>query len=375
MTFNRKFWFEGLVMLRLCMFVGCAAALMVPATALAQGGWEVELHGGLLSTPDISGGSSSLPATGSTFSTGGPFESRRVPSWFFGDGAQLLNAIAGSNPGFNIPERITPLDPVVNNALADRKGGGSVGFRVSRDLTRRFAAEFNFDYAKTPFEARAGVQSGLDAASGSFRAVFENARLLPPVLFVGKAVTSTNSLRVVDDGSEFLVTGAVKVNVLTRGTFRPYVTAGAGVTRYRGGEPVASVTGGYSFRISGVYPMSESDTVDIRQTFDQSVLVGLVGGGVNLHLTGRSGIRVDVRAHLGTATDRTVLNTSPNVMVGVPPWRVASSTNPSLSFSSFPQPSATPSSLSGDAVTDFTTFEVSRTRRQVLIAFGYFYRF
>ena len=138
---------------------------------------------------------------------------------------------------------------------------------------------------------------------------------------------------------------------------------------------MASVTGGYSFRISGVSSMNESDTVNVRQTFDQSVFVGLVGGGVNVHLTGRSGVRVDARAHLGSTTDRTVLNASPNVMVGVPPSRVASSTNPSLSFSSFPQPTATPSSLSGEAVTDFTTFEVRRTRRQVLIAFGYFYRF
>jgi hypothetical protein len=200
------------------MVLAWAAVSFVPTSALAQR-WEVEVHGGWLSVPEISGGSTGLPTAGASFATfpgvaGGP-SSRRVSSWLFGDGSQLLNGVLGSNPGFNLPQRITPLDSVLNNPLADRKSGGSFGFRVSRDLTPRFTAEFNFDYAQTPMELRAGVRSGLDSTTGSFGLVFQNELFLPSLIFVGKNVTASNSVQV-EDGSEILTTGAIRVNLLTR---------------------------------------------------------------------------------------------------------------------------------------------------------------
>jgi hypothetical protein len=369
-------------MRRTCMVLAWAAVSFVPSSALAQR-WEVEVHGGWLSVPEISGGTTSLPAPGATFTTfpgvvGGP-SSRRVSSWLFGDGSQLLNSIVGSNPGFNQPQRITPLDSVLNNPLADRKSGGNVGFRVSRDLTPRFTAEFNFDYAQTPIELRAGVQSGLDTTTGSFRTVFQNDLFLPPLTFVGKTVTASNSVQV-EDGSEILTTGAIRVNLLTHGRFRPYVTGGAGVVKQRGSAPTASATGAYSFQLTvpglGSFPMSERDVVAIRQTFDESMFVGLVGGGVHIPVNQRSGIRFDVRAHLGSTTDRTLVSATPNVAVAAAAFQIASFTNPSLSFSSFAQNiPVPPSSLSGPTITDFTTFDASKTRTHTLVAFGYYFRF
>jgi len=299
-----------------------------------------------------------------------------VSSWLFGDGSQLLNGIVGSNPGFNQPQRITPLDSVLNNPLADRKSGGNVGFRVSRDLTPRFTAEFNFDYAQTPMQLRSGVQSGLDTTTNSFRTVFQNDVFLPStVIFVGKTVSASNSLQV-EDGSEILTTGAIRLNLLTQGRFRPYVTGGAGVVKQRGSAPTASATGAYSFQVGGFFPMSERDTVAIRQTFDESMFVGLVGGGVHVPINPRSGIRVDVRAHLGSTTDRTLLSATPNVAIAAAAFQLASGTNPSISFSSFQEPSTVPpSSLSGPNITDFTTFEASKTRTHTLFAFGYYFRF
>jgi hypothetical protein len=351
------------------------AWLAVPTLVMAQdNAWEVEVHAGGLFTPDVSGGTGSLPPVGSSFTTPGGFQSRVVSSWFFGDGAQLLNGVAGSNPGFNVSQRITPLDVVLNNPLADRTGGGSFGFRVSRQLMPRIVAEFNFDYASTPFEARGGVQSGLEGTAASFAPVFE--ALLPAPLFVGRNPRASSSLEI-GDGSEIIVTGVVRINLLTQGRIIPYAAAGAGVTNYRGEGPVAVLDGGYSFLLFGVAPFNERDTVNMRQTFEESAPVGVFGGGVNVYLTVRSGIRVDARVHLGPARDEVLLNATPVVTVTPAGSLVFSSTNPSLSFNSLAGASTTlsPSSLSGRAITDFKTFEASGTRQQVLLSVGYFYRF
>jgi hypothetical protein len=347
------------------------ALVVAPAAAAAQD-WEIEVHGGSLFTPEATGGSGTLPAGGASFTTFGTFQSRRVSSWLYGDGAQLLNGIATA---FNIQQRVTPLDPVANNLLADRRGGASAGFRVSRSFTSRLAAEFNFDYASTPLQARVSAASGLSATTTSFRAVFQDNNFVPPVLFVGKTVTASSSL-VVPDGSEVIATGAVRFDLLTRGPVRPYVTGGAGVTRHRGDFPVATAEGAYTFRFLGVSPIDERDRVTLTQTFDESVAVGVFGGGVSAFLSRTSGIRVDVRVHVGETTDRVLLDATPTVTVAAQPTSVFSLTNPSISWNSFPQPSATPpSSLSGPSVNDHVSFEVSRTRSQVVWSVGYFYRF
>jgi hypothetical protein len=294
-----------------------------------------------------------------------------VSSWFFGDGAQLLNAAASASP-FTTGQRITPLDAVLNNPLADRQGGPNFGFRVSRGLTPRFVAEFNFDYASTPFEARPGVQSGLQTTAASFAPVFE--AFLPSALFVGRSPSAASSLEIVD-GSEIVLTGTVRINLLTQGRIIPYATAGAGVTKYQGEGPVADLNGGYSFILMGVFRFNERDDVSVRQTFDESAPVGVFGGGANLYLTARSGLRVDARVHVGPSRDEVLLSATPEVTATASGTWVFSATNPSLSFNSLDLPQLPPSSLSGAAIADFKTFEASGTRTQVFLSIGYFLRF
>ena len=92
---------------------------------MAQGGgWEIEVHGGGSLTSSLSGGTSDLPDPGALLATRGA-PSRRISSWFFGDGSQLLNE-AAAGFGFPFPpvsERITPLDSVLANPLAERQNG------------------------------------------------------------------------------------------------------------------------------------------------------------------------------------------------------------------------------------------------------------
>ena len=54
-------------------------------------------------------GTRTLPPAGPPIVTSSPiFPSRAVPSWFFGDGASLLNAV---NAEFDLAAQVTPLDP------------------------------------------------------------------------------------------------------------------------------------------------------------------------------------------------------------------------------------------------------------------------
>lgn len=346
------------------------AILSAPAAAAAQvGPWEVEVHGGTLVTPAIPSGDASLPPPGPTFLTAFGFQSRSVSSWFVGDGAQLLNDVSAA---FGSTTRITPLDPVANNPLADRKGGLNVGFRVGRRITPRLVAEFNFDYAGTSFEERAGVRSGLTATSASFGPTFLPI-LSPPFFFVGANPSATSSLEV-EGGSEITATGTVRFDLLTRGRFTPYVTGGAGVARLSGNGPMATMNGGYSFLFFGIAPYDERDTVALTQTFDESVFIGVFGGGVNIAINPRSGIRVDARVHLGSATDRVELDATPRVTPGGNA-QISSGTTPSIAFSNSAQPTPNPSSLSGPAIVDFTTFEASGVRTQFLWGVGYYFRF
>src|SRR5215831_17625937 len=86
----------------------------VAGGAFPKGKWEVEVHGGGAFGSNPTDGTGSLPPAGSTFVTSSLNSSRRASSWYFGDGAMLMNAINASFAGLlGAPGRITPLDPVL----------------------------------------------------------------------------------------------------------------------------------------------------------------------------------------------------------------------------------------------------------------------
>jgi hypothetical protein len=113
--------------------------------------WEVEFHGGGLFSTNPKGGTISLPAPGQPFMTvaatltTSPLPSRYEPSWYFGDGTLLFNQAATALG--QLPDQIVALDPVLARPLAEHRGGGSVGVRVSRMLTPRVTAELSVDFS------------------------------------------------------------------------------------------------------------------------------------------------------------------------------------------------------------------------------------
>jgi hypothetical protein len=94
--------------------------VVVTATpAFAGQHWEIEAHGGVLTSTNPETGTSTLPPAGPDIPLNGPVATsitRQVPSWYFGDGAAILNEILGPRS----PARIAPLDPLLESRTVDR---------------------------------------------------------------------------------------------------------------------------------------------------------------------------------------------------------------------------------------------------------------
>lgn len=350
------------------------ALLLVPAAVMAQGGgWEIEVHGGGAFVNNLSGGTGSLPAPGAPFTTGTGRPSRRVSSWYFGDGAELVNDVLSL---FGAPERIAPLDSVLTNRFAERDNGGGFGFRVAREITPRFGAEFNLDFTSAAVNPTSSALAGVEASSDSFVPAFFDG-----ILSTGPFtdITAESEFLVEGDaGNQIAATGALTINLMTQGRVIPYATVGAGVIANNGDTPTADLDGNYSFSIVGFFPVAESDSVQVRHAIDDNVFIGVFGGGVKVLLTQRSGIRVDVRVHVGNYTVQTLLSadpdtvTSPSILISA---SIATATSPSIQFSNDEANLLNPTTLSGPTISDFETFSADGTLRQVLLTVGYFWRF
>lgn len=105
--------------------------LAIATPAAAQGQWEVEFHGGGMLSNHPEDGTAALRAAGTSFTTVTGLPSRRESSWYFGDGALLLNQVYTAR---GVSAKITALDPLLTSAVAQRQNGGSFGFRISRHI-------------------------------------------------------------------------------------------------------------------------------------------------------------------------------------------------------------------------------------------------
>ena len=348
------------------------AFLLVPIAALGQSrSWEIEFHGGRVFVSSLNGGAGTLPAPGGPFTSVTGSTSRAVSSWYFGDGAELVDDFLFS---FGVPERITPLDSVLNSRLAEQGNGGSVGFRVGREITPRFGVELNLDFTSAPVDLTGGALAGVEANSDSFVSVFVDGLLLTGPF---RSVTAASEFQTTTGaGNQVEATGALNINLTTGGRVTPYTTVGAGVTMNNGGTATVDLDGTYSFDIRGFFPIAESDSVHVRHVTHDNVFIGVVGGGVKALLTQRSGIRVDARVHVGSHTVRTLLSADPDMVANPDPATdraVASYLTPGIQFSN--SEAHGPTTLSGATISDFESFTVDGMRSQIRVTAGYFWRF
>lgn len=335
------------------------AAMLTAATATAQDRkWEIELYGGG-AWVTATEGTRTLPAPGAPIVTSSPiFPGREVPSYLFGDGATLLNDV---NAEFNLPARLTPLDAVF--AKSAGRAGASFGVRLRRNLNARVSAEFAADFSPSEADAPEGFEDAIVATRDSFAPAFGSllgTGPLLPALFSSGSSEDAGRLR------ENTFTGGVNVRLSEWRSGGSYFTLGAGFTSASGTVPFADLGAGYSFRIAGEVPISESDSVTVR--FERpSTYVVVFGGGITGAMTKALSFRVDARVHAGPDTSRVLISTASLNTRGTPPGFIESGTNPAIQFSNDPS-TGRRSTLSGPALDRFEVFDGGARFRTLLTA-------
>lgn len=345
-----------------------AAGQGAPAQAPAASKWQIEVHAGGVFSTNPTSGTGTLPPPGATFNTLSQLPSRFVPSWFFGDGALLLNQVSAA---LNLPTRMTPLDAALMSRGTERGSGGDVGFRVNRRLTDRLDAEFNVDYNTGSVRLTDGTRDVIETARSAFSTAFEGLFASRPDVF-RNATTLTNLLIEESHGRQVFTTGAVKMNVWTRQSLAAYLTAGGGAVFNNGGDAIVRLFGTYAYRFpSGSIADTDFDSVLVRYTIPDRQGVAVFGGGITGDISPVWGWRVDARAHVGRNTARVRIDTQPGT--GFQPIGSAFTfaTSPALQFSSLRE---VPATLSNAALTDVTTFTGRGQQVQTSLTAGVFTR-
>ena len=322
--------------------------------------WEVEVYGGMVVATSASDGSRTLPPAGAALVTSNPlFPSREVPSWFFGDGAALLN---GAAEELGAAARVAPLDPLFGPLRS--AGSGAAGARVRRRLSARMSAEIGVDWfggaAATPTDFAPTV----DDARSSYAAAMAGVLATGPFSSVQVEATASS-----DAGSrrEFAATGALNADVRAFGGFTPYATFGGGILAGAGALPSADLTGRSGFLVLGEVPIDESERMALRFERPPTFVV-VLGGGLRRDLSERWGLRIDVRALLGPDPTRVVVDTETASVRGTPAGFVESFTNPAIQFSN-DEATGRRSSLSAPSLEAFRVFSGGmQTRTTITLA-------
>jgi hypothetical protein len=374
-------------------------AAVIPAVAQAQGPkWEIELHGGGTLPTAQTAGTATLPGPGATFTTAGIYgppappvlvtaTSRRVSSWFFGDGAVLFDQAASAvsaNPvamTAPFPGRIVALDPVLGRPLGDNARGGTIGLRLGRVLTQRLTVELSIDYGLTRVEIAPANEEAIEATRASFVTAFTGLITSNP----GRVLRNITSTAALEDGRarQLFTSGALIINLTTASRVTPYAAVGAGLISIHGELPSATLQGNYQFSNATGAIFNETDTVTVTDGRHTNTLAGIVGGGLKYDLSSRWGIRLDVRAFLTGNPGRTNLAATPDVALGqLPAGRVTLNADPTIQFGNSSNPvtalrvtAVTPSTLSGPAIEGFRTWSGRGVASHTNLAVGMFWRF
>ena len=307
-----------------------AATVAAASPAAAQEPrWELEGYGGVVAARTADEGTVTLPPPGAPLVTSSPiFPTRQVPSWFFGDGATLLNSV---NAEFGVAARITPLDAAFAPLLSSRVP--VAGVRVRRRLNDRLSVEFGVDAFTRSEDLSSGLAAAVESTRASFRTAF--AGLLGSGPFLGVTVDAAGATETEVHRRELATTGAIVARFSPWGSFIPYATFGGGLVTGSGALPSATLDAHYRFSILGEVPIDETDRVSLRYS-RRAAFVAVLGGGLQRALSARWSVRVDARVLLGPDTTRIVVDATPGSTRSGASGFVESFTNPAVQFSNDP---------------------------------------
>ena len=340
-------------------------AVTSPAAA-QEPRWELEGYGGVVAARTAGEGTRTLPPPGAPLVTSSPiFPTHQVPSWFFGDGATLLN---GVNAEFGVAARVVPLDAAFSPLLSSRVP--VAGARVRRRLDDRLWLEIGVDAFTRSEDRSSDLAAAVESTRASFRTAF--AGLLSSGPFLGVTVDAAGAADSEVERRELATTGAIVARFSPWGAFVPYATFGGGVVTGSGALPSATLEGRYRFSILGEVPIDETDHVSLRYS-RRTAFVAVLGGGLQRAMSSRWSVRVDARMLLGPDTTRVVIDATPGSSRSGPSGFVESFTNPAVQFSNDPS-TGRRSTLSDPALSGFEVFSGSLQTR-TLITFGIVRRF
>jgi hypothetical protein len=332
-----------------------------PVARTPFSGWEIEAHtgGAWTSAP----GNSVTPLTpGPQFTTFNGFTSRQVRSWYFGDGASMLNAHMQSGA---FSQRVTDLTPVLTTGSTGSSGFSPFGVRAGRTMSPRMGLEIAFDWLSSR-TFTSDARSGAAATQNSFKATWDQ-RLQATA--VSRSVTS--GLTMTDGGGQVLATAAVSYNLRRSGRVMPYVVAGGGLWFSTGNSPELTLSGDYQFTSASGNVYHQTDTVIARFKSGTSGVV-LGGLGVKYELNSRSGVRAEYRFHAGFDPSTVELNWDPRTILSGGA-AIALTGNPAIQITNS---SSFQKSLSlTQATPDVQVASSDGMRRISQLSVGYFYRF
>jgi hypothetical protein len=297
--------------------------------------------------------------------------SRAVPSWFFGDGARLVNQVAeqfqnaGGGLGF---ARMTPLDEVLGSNIADVDQGTGFGIRFGRRLVSRLGVELSVDWNNSSVAFTNSARDAIEQTRESFADTFTDLLDVAPVTNV--AVSASAVYR---DGSaqQTTIAGAFTVGLGTIGIVSPYALFGGGIVRNSGTLPDITLRGNYQFRHLGIASMNETDVVTIRLRRREQMPLAVLGTGVVVNFGEHNGLRLDVRVHATEGDLTTIVSAAPSASSGTPTGVLPSNTTPGIQFSTV---NGIRSSLGG-AMLETETFSPGDYSARVLVSAGYVIRF
>ena len=352
-----------------------AAAVVVFALVAAPAGaqstpsakrWQIEGVGGLSLFELPTEGTASLPPPGAPITTSLPTNpSRKVSTWFVGDGAQLLNAV---NAEFGIPSRIAALDTALATTSLSGTNAPAFGLRVRRIISDRLTLDFSADMMPGSRELSPELLDAVEAARVSFVSAFTD--LLATGPFTNRDVAATTAAS--NQSSRDVATTIAAQWNFRAGSLEPYVSLGGGLVHQMGDLPAVTLTGTYRFNVQNV-PINESDTLRVRYSQDTAI-VGLAGAGIRRALNDRFGLSLDARLLLGQQTLTVRLDSTPTVVSGTPEGFVESFSTPAIQFSNS-RNTGRESSLSGTPLNGFKAFTTDGLQTRFIISAGVFMRF
>ncbi len=357
-----------------CLAVGTACICLIPTAASAQTverRWQVEVIGGLSFFELPTSGDAALPPQGPSLPTSGPTNpSRRIPTWFLGDGASLLN---GTNAEFGVASRLIPLDDALGSLGLSGTNAPVMGLRIRRALTSRWSLDLSTELWTGSTEIAPELLDAVELSRASFETAFTGLFSTGP--FVSTTAQATATIN--DQTSrELAVIGSIRYHLLT-GALAPYVTIGGGLITRVGDLPSVTLAGDYSFRVqtnqAPAASFSESDVLTMR--FEQAAgPVGMVGGGFRRDFTSRVGFSLDGRVYFSQDTLSLRLDSRPAVTTGTPAAFIESFTAPAVQFSNN-NSTGRDSSLSGTPLNGFKAFTSSGLQTRYSVTAGVFVRF